>query len=177
MYSLGKSGGEWCHCVYLLNGNLHYFSYTQPYSYPVWNNFISTQTHTCTHWSVKEINKRHMLYVFHTHSLKHGNMKLRNSFSTTKLCPNSQVFSPSFQQYQETRSPHRKITTKQAYRTRLLPLLFVNTFKHLLTEFCLSCILISKAVCLGLLIAWGLERFPRAWGENCPPGIKEGWSL
>lgn len=125
MYSLGKSGGEWCHCVYLLNGNLHYFSYTQPYSYPVWNNFISTQTHTCTHWSVKEINKRHMLYVFHTHSLKHGNMKLRNSFSTTKLCPNSQVFSPSFQQYQETRSPHRKITTKQVYRTWLLPLLFV----------------------------------------------------
>lgn len=139
--------------------------------------YLHRHTHTRAHWSVKEINKRHMLYVFHTHSLKHGNVKLRNSFSTTKLRPNSQVFSPSFQQYQETRSPHRKITTKQVYRTQLLPLLFVNTFKHLLTEFCLSCILISKAVCLGLLIAWGLERFPRAWGENCPPGIKEGWSL
>lgn len=131
---------------------------------------IYIHIHTHTHWSVKQINKMHVLCVFHIHSLKHGNLELKEQFQAVSQLPGC---SPSFQQYWET----KKITTKQVYRMWLLPPLFVNTSKHLLTEFCLSCILISKAACLGLLIAWGLERFPRAWGENCPPGIKEGWSL
>lgn len=62
-------------------------------------------------------------------------------------------------------------------RGAIISLLCANASERVLTEFCLSCILISKAACRGLLIAWGLDRFPRAWGENWPPGIKEGWSL
>lgn len=92
-HSLGRSGGDQCHRVCLVNGNLHYFSDTQPYWCPVWNNFY-THIYIHTHWSVKQMNKMHILYVFHVRSLKHGNLELKNSFSTMKLCPNSQVIFP-----------------------------------------------------------------------------------
>lgn len=139
--------------------------------------FLYTYIHT--HTLISETNEQdaHAVCISCTFS-EAREFGAEEQFQHNEAVPQLPGYSPSSQQCWEMRSPHRKkITTKQVYRTWLLPPLFANTFKHVLTEFCLSCILISKAACLGLLIAWGLERFPKAWGENCPPGIKEGWSL